>query len=165
MGNYKAPGASDYAEYNFAVDPEAASLVFSAGITGISMIGVDVTRSVLYNKAFDARLRSAGGQSAGTAADILATVGPEDLVDYADVKTSADDPVRGVHDVVAMGYALNPGLFQTRSLPLRIALDDACAGQTLIDEETPDHKNVRVITDVDRAALLHDIVDGIGRLP
>lgn len=156
MGNIQPQGSADWAEYNFAVDPEAAKIVFTSGFKRISMIGLNITRSVLHNGALDARLRASGGHIAQVAANILSTVGPEDKVDYASCHAYKGDPVRAVHDVVAMAYLTNPEIFTVEKKPIRIVLDPppAAAGQSIIDKVTPDHAAVEVITDLDRSAFL-----------
>lgn len=166
MGNYQVPGTDGYAEYNFAVDPEAAKIVLSAGIEKISMIGVNVTRTVLFNGRVETALRNIGNACGTVAANILATVGPEDHEDYADCKEYPHDPVRGMHDVMAMAYVARPDLFKTETLPLSVVTSPspAVAGQTLIDHENPDHASVIVITDLDRNGFLETLVDYVGAL-
>ena len=164
LGNFKADGASDYAEYNFAVDPEAAQIIFAAGVEAITMIGLNVTRSVLYNRDIEMTLLKCGNFCARRAAKILSAVGEEDLVDYASVKKDASDPVRALHDIVAMVAVDRPDIFTFEELPIRIRLDKA-AGQTVVAAETPDHPKVRVASKVNRAAFYKVFIDTISRLP
>jgi inosine-uridine nucleoside N-ribohydrolase len=164
LGNFKADGATDYAEYNFAVDPEATQIVFASGVENITMIGLNVTRSVLYNHDIEKALLKCGNFCARRAAKILSAVGEEDLVDYASVKKDASDPVRALHDIVAMVAVDRPDIFTFEELPIRIRLDKA-AGQTVIDRENPDHPRVRVATNVNKAAFYRTFIDTISRLP
>lgn len=168
MGNYKAPGAEDYAEYNFAVDPEAAKIVFKSGIKNITLIGLNITRSVLYNQSVDNRLRAIDTFAARTAANILSTVGEDDIQDYAQVRKTPTDPVRAMHDVVAMAAVDAPEIFNFENVPLRI-IDDpipAPGGQTIIDEKVHDHLSVRVATGLDCEMFLEKMISnisGVGR--
>ncbi|PIZ32131.1 MAG: hypothetical protein COY40_00025 [Alphaproteobacteria bacterium CG_4_10_14_0_8_um_filter_53_9] len=167
LGNYKVPGTEGFAEYNFAVDPEAARIVFESGIKDITLIGVDITRTVLFNHKIEKALRENKKACAVLAADILSTVGPEDHQDYADCKDFPEDPVRGMHDVVAIAYLTDPELFQSEMLPLRIITEGPpyVAGQLLIDEERPDHPAVRVVTDMDRTKFLEKLIRNLNTLP
>jgi len=164
LGNFKADGATDYAEYNFAVDPEAAQIVFSSGVQKITLIGLNVTRSVLYNHEIEKSLLKCNGFCARRAAKILSSVGDEDQIDYASVKTSASDPVRALHDIVAMIAVDRPDIFTFEELPIRIRLDGA-AGQSIIDHKNPDHPRVKVAVNVNKAAFYKIFVDTIGKLP
>lgn len=166
LGNIQVKGSDEWAEYNFAVDPEAAQIVFSAGFEEICVIPLEVTRSVLYNHDIDRDLRALGQTISGITAGILSTVGSEDKIDYASEMAFADDPVRAMHDVVAMAYLVNPELFTTETLPLRIVTQDppAGAGQTVIDHDAPDHPAVTVITDLDRDQFRAYLLSYIGKL-
>ncbi len=163
MGNYKAPGTDDYAEYNFAVDPEAAKIVFKSGFKKITLIGLNITRSVLYNQDVNDRLRAIGTIPAKTAANILSTVGEDDIQDYAQVRKTPTDPVRAMHDVVAMAAVDKPEIFEFEIVPIRI-IDDlppSPAGQTIIDHTTFDYPSVRVATKLDCDAFLDRLVKNI----
>lgn len=166
LGNLKVDGSGDYAEYNFAVDPEAAKIVFSAGIEQITMIGLNVTRTVLYNYKMEKALLDSGSKCALRAAKILSSVGEEDLEDYAGVKEFAADPVRALHDVVAMVCLDAPEIFTFEELPIRICVGDAPlpSGQTIIDNISPDSKNVRVAVGVDKEKFYKKTVDALKRL-
>jgi purine nucleosidase len=167
LGNFMAPGTTGWAEYNFAVDPEAAKIVFAAGISRITLIGVEVTRTVLFNHTVEKALRNCGKECATVAANILATVGPEDHHDYASLKAFPQDPVRGMHDVVALAYLTNPEIFTTETLPLRIETGPtpAVPGQSLIDTHQPDHSSVTVVTDLDRTAFATLLTRYLSQLP
>lgn len=168
MGNYKAPGTNDYAEYNFATDPEAAKIVFKAGFKAITLIGLNITRAVLYNQDVDRRLRAINTPPAKKSADILSTLGEDDIQDYARVRKTPTDPVRAMHDVVAMAAVDAPEIFKFENVPLRI-IDDpvpAPGGQTIIDEKNYDRPSVRVAVGLDCEAFLEKMISnisGVGR--
>ncbi|MFA5592255.1 MAG: nucleoside hydrolase [Micavibrio sp.] len=166
LGNIQVKGSEGWAEYNFAVDPDAAKIVFAAGIEEIFLIPLEVTRTILYRYDVDQKLRAQGGKAASLAADILSTVGPEDRIDYAAEMADAGDPVRAMHDVVAMAYLTDPEIFKTERMPIRI--EDGApplpAGQTIIDENNPDHPSVTVIRDLDRARFIELLVRYMGEL-
>jgi len=103
MGNLTVKGNKEgKAEYNFAVDPEAAQIVFQSGIENITMVGLDVTRTVLYNGALEKRLIDLNTKASILTAKILSSVGEEDLEEYKDQWQYPNDPVRAIHDIVAM---------------------------------------------------------------
>lgn len=111
MGNFTPLGATGLAEYNFAVDPEAAAIVLGSDIRDMTMIGLNVTRAVLYDGDLDDRLRATGAQLARGAADILSVVGPEDREDYKHLHKRPGDPVRAMHDVLAFAFMDRPEFF------------------------------------------------------
>lgn len=166
LGNLKVDGSDGYAEYNFAVDPEAAQIVFSAGIEAITMIGLNVTRTVLYNHKIEKRLLDCGTKCAARAAKILSSVGEEDLEDYASVKEFGADPVRALHDVVAMVCLDCPDIFTFETLPIQICVGNPPlpSGQTVINAEVCDKKDVRVATKVDSDAFYDKMVEALFRL-
>ncbi|MAS87844.1 MAG: hypothetical protein CMH30_07730 [Micavibrio sp.] len=160
MGNIQVKGSEGWAEYNFAVDPEAANIVFSSDIKNIFLIPLNVTRTILYGYAVDKALRDCGTKAAILAADILSTVGEEDHIDYASEKTDQSDPVRAMHDVIAMAYLTNPEIFETERLPIRVEIGEPplAAGQTLIDNKNFDNGSVTVIKDLNREKFLELLV-------
>ncbi len=64
-GNHSAA-----AEFNFACDPEAAEIIFGAGLP-IRMFGLDVGRICTVSRADAEALRALGGERAETVADHL----------------------------------------------------------------------------------------------
>ena len=158
MGNFIADGASDFAEYNFAVDPEAAKIVLKAGFKKITMIGLNITRQVLYNGKIEKELLSKGGRSAHRAAQILSTVGQDDVDDYGCLRQFPDDPVRALHDVVAMVYLDAPDIFVLKPYPIRICIEEA-AGQTIIDSVSPDCGEVFVAVEIDSQRFYEKFVE------
>jgi len=133
FGNISYDGGKTYAEYNFATDPEAVHQVLSSKIKQINLIGLDVTRKILYNGEIDKKLRSIGWMGISVA-DMLATVGPEDVLDYGVLRKNKNDPVRAIHDAVAMAYLIEPSIFVQEKIPLKIDLINT-RGKTLIDDE------------------------------
>lgn len=166
MGNYKAEGSDDYAEYNFAVDPEAAKIVFRAGFQKITLIGLNVTRTVLYNQEVDQRLRAIRSVTANRTAKILSTVGEDDVVDYGHLRKTPTDPVRAVHDVVAMAAVDMPELFEFEYVPIRIVDGPlpVAAGRSLIDSDNYDHPSVRIATKIKVDEFWGQLLENIGRL-
>lgn len=163
MGNYKIPGTEDYAEYNFVVDPEAAKIVFQASFKKITLIGLNVTRTLLYNKNIDAALREQNNIFTSRAADILSSLGEDDVEDYGHLRETPEDPVRAIHDVVAMAALDAPELFEFEEVPLYISADSNIApiGQSLIDPVNFDHSHVRVAKTINKAAFIERMIENI----
>ena len=166
LGNIEVKGTNGWAEYNFAVDPEAAKIVFAAGFEEIFLIPLEVTREVLYGQDLDDKLRACGRDVAKVAANILSTVGLEDRIDYASFMRSETDPVRAMHDVVAMCYLTDPDLFEIEILPLKIITEPApaSAGQSLINEQEADHKSVSLITTLNHQEFVNKMITYLAAL-
>ena len=163
MGNLTVKGNKEgKAEYNFAVDPEAAKIIFLSGIENITMIGLDVTRTVLYNGALEKRLIDLNTKASVLTAKILSSVGEEDLEEYKNQWQYPNDPVRAIHDIVAMAYVDTPEMFETEILPLRIDVDDI-PGQSVIDTKNPD-KLITVVTGLNCVSFFNNLCDNLKRL-
>ena len=135
MGNISFDNGKSYAEYNFAIDPEAVHFVLNSGIQAINLIGLDITRKVLYNDVIDKKIRTIQSQQAYAIADMLSTVGNEDNEDYANIKKHPKDPVRAIHDAVAMAYLIDNTIFTSEIIPIQIDLKN-CKGQTIQDSSS-----------------------------
>lgn len=160
MGNISFDENKTYAEYNFAVDPEATQIVFNAGIKKINLIGLDITRDVLYNQEVDKSIRLINTLKSHLIADMLSTIGKEDEEDYKNLKQSKTDPVRAIHDAVAVAYEIEPDIFKTEMLPLKIDMTGT-KGRTIIDENGI---MVNVIRSVNKKAFFDLIIESIKNL-
>lgn len=134
LGNIAIPDSPHLAEYNFAVDPHAADIVLRSGIADIHMIGLNVTRAVLYGEDMDRNLRKIKTKPALAIANILASVGEDDVVDYASVRKHNKDPVRAIHDAVALAYAEDPTIFKREQVNIIVPPTGKRAGQSIIDD-------------------------------
>lgn len=87
------------------------------------MIGLNVTRKVLFNAKWQKTFYGLPNKVAHKAADILSVVGEEDKEEYGHLRQTPDDPVRAVHDVVASLYMDTPGLFKSQKIYVKIVTD------------------------------------------
>lgn len=152
------------AEANIWNDPDAAEIVLSAGFP-LTMIGLDVTHQLLADLDW---LERCGG--VGTpAADLVHRTAPV----YVDFHRRAAS-VEGIHchDVATIAYLLRPDLFETRTLPVRVATNGVAAGATVaapeVSEDSPDvewrtRPPIEVATGVDAPAVLDLVFDHLCR--
>lgn len=114
-GTIEEPGnVGPGSEFNFASDPEAASIVLRSDIR-TTIVPLDVTRKVRVDRNYVEALR--GSPAGDTAADML-------LAYLQDDRRS-----RPLHDPCVMLLALAPHLFETELYRLSVNLgDDADAG-------------------------------------
>ena len=146
------------AEFNIWADPEAAAIVFEAGIP-IRMAGLDVTHQALVLPADIARLDGLGTRAGRVFADLMRFF----AIHHRD-RYGWDGPP--IHDAVAVAWLAEPGL--VHSSELRIDIETAgihTRGRTVADRErlTGRPPNATVGLEIDRARLIDVVVDAVGR--
>jgi purine nucleosidase/pyrimidine-specific ribonucleoside hydrolase len=128
-------------EFNMAADPEAAAIVFAAGVP-LVLVPLDVTRKVRATRAYTAALRASGKAEAIASADLI----------DAYFQSTEGGESRPLHDPCVVVLALAANLFGTETVPLAVDVGDGPdAGALAI---VPDGPAVTVATSVDAAAAL-----------
>jgi pyrimidine-specific ribonucleoside hydrolase len=159
MGGSIAEGnMTPAAEFNVWADPEAAQLVFDAGLD-LTMIGLDVTHKAVTGADVQRRLRQAGSIGVFVA----------ELVDFFTVYHRQTYGWEGapIHDAVAVAHLLRPGLVETKLRNVQIELvSELCRGRTVVDLwlRTDRAPNAHVGVDLDSGAFFDLLVERIGRL-
>jgi pyrimidine-specific ribonucleoside hydrolase len=146
------------AEFNIWADPEAAAIVFEAGIP-LRMAGLDVTHQALVLPADIARLDGLGTRAGHVFADLMRFF----AVHHRDRYGWEGPPI---HDAVAVAWLAEPGL--VRSSELRIDVETAgvqTRGRTVADREglTGRPSNATVGLEIDRERLIDLVVDSVGQ--
>jgi len=164
MGNFQIAGTDGKAEFNFATDPEAASLVFMSDIKDIAMIGLNVTRKILFNGHWRDRFRELHNVVAQRAADLLSYTNESHARDLGHLRKFPDDPVRAVHDAVAVAFIDHPELFTSHKMHVRIVTGapPEIAGQSLPsspNEFGTSRYPIEVVTDADTNKVLELMCD------
>ncbi len=140
-----------WAEANIIGDPEAAAIVFNAGIP-LVMVGLDVTLETRMTHAFLSSLTSGLPQLQ----HLLLSI---NKVYAAFYKTSQDWDDFPVHDSSAVAYAHNPTMFGTEQGRLTCILDGEQRGRTVF---APDQDGChRVCLSVDSTAMLDDYLANV----
>jgi inosine-uridine nucleoside N-ribohydrolase len=105
------------AEFNMHVDPEAAAEIFASGLP-IELVPLDVTRRVMLTRG---DLSAALGRYGGSTARFI-----EDFTAHGfEFETRRGDGGMALHDPLAVGVAVDPGLVTL--VPLHIAVE--CEGR------------------------------------
>jgi inosine-uridine nucleoside N-ribohydrolase len=152
------------AEFNIYADPEAADIVFKAGIP-ITMMGLDVThQAVLYTPAAD-RLRALGTASGSIAAE---------LTDFALQREGQwyGTPRMAVHDAVAVAHLAIADLVDVAAYDVQVDTGFGPArGRTVCDglpvrmARKDRQPNAEVGIRIDPRRFEDLLVDAFGRLP
>lgn len=120
--NGKFGNVTPFAEANIHNDPEAANVVLAGGWP-VTLIGLDVTTFCVMTNTEAADLAMVGGELGQFASDVSRG--------YA-AAYARYEGLDGccLHDVAAVAYALNPGLFDTRRGAITVCVDDTRRGET-----------------------------------
>ena len=159
MGGSVAEGnTTPSAEFNIYVDPEAAQIVFSAGVP-LLMVGLDVTHKALVGEPEKAAIRALGTPVATMVADLLDFFGHHHRERYG------WDAVP-LHDPCCVAEVIRPGLIRGR--PMHVEIETAgrlTRGRTVCDVwgVTGQAPNVEVGLDIDRAGFLEVLMDCLRR--
>jgi purine nucleosidase/pyrimidine-specific ribonucleoside hydrolase len=148
------------AEFNVFADPEAAHVVFSAGLP-VTMCGLDVTHQALATDEVLAALAALGTPLASIVVDLLGFFAER-------YRTLWGFPAAPVHDPVAVARVIDPRL--VRCVPAHVAIELAGAhtrGATVVDRfgVTGQEPNAQVALELDAPgfwALVHDAIRTLG---
>lgn len=146
------------AEFNIYVDPDAASIVFSAGIP-LTMVGLDVTHKALVGPDEQEQIRALGTPVARTVADLLDFFGRHHRERYG----WEGSPL---HDPCCVAEVIRPGLIATK--PMYVQIETASPltrGRTACDisGRTGQVPNADVGVDIDRDAFISILMDCLAR--
>jgi pyrimidine-specific ribonucleoside hydrolase len=144
------------AEFNIYVDPEAARIVFNAGVP-LTMVGLDVTHKAIITPAHSRELRETGGRVAIIVADLLDFF----TLWHNEVYQMGGAPL---HDPCAVAQVIQPGIVRTRHLNVDIEVHgELTAGRTVVDlwKVTGKAPNVHVGVDLDTPAFVTMLLDAV----
>jgi purine nucleosidase len=153
------------AEFNIAVDPEAAAVVFSAGWT-VTMVGLDVTLQASADAAVIARIGGLGRLAADLVLPCLLSQADGDEAGSVPgpAEVGTHDPE--VHDVCAVAYVARPDLLGSQ--PARVEVETTgrwTSGMTVTDFRAPQADcNAWVATAIDVPAFWDSVLDTYARV-
>lgn len=128
------------AEFNFAVDPHAAAIVFDSGIP-ITMLGLDVTRQATVTDEMICQVQAIATPVAAEAAHLLINYGSKDPC---------------LHDPAAIAWMLKPDIFKTVQAHVSVCTDSGAASGQVVAAVSERHlsgrlPNCTIVTHVDAA--------------
>ena len=156
-GGVRGGNRTAAAEFNIWADPEAAAIVFGAGVP-LRMCGLDLTAQLVVDDDVLAELRGIGTEPALMVADLL------DF--YCDAYEAATGARRAVlHDPCAVLALTRPGAVHVGRAPRRDrARRDATRGMTVVDErprlDLPP-PNCTVMRTIDRDGALRAVYESV----
>lgn len=138
------------AEFNFAVDPHAAAIVFDSGIP-ITMLGLDVTRQAVVTEQMVRDAQAIGTPVAQEAAHLLVNYGSKDPC---------------LHDPAAIAWMLAPEIFKTVRGHVAICTDSGPAAGQVVASVSERHlagrsPNCTIVTIVDAEAFGRLFLDAL----
>ncbi len=157
---FEVGNISPAAEFNIYVDPEAADIVFRAGIP-IVEASLDVTHNVLSTPERIAALRVLGNRSGIAVADMLGFSERFDMRKYR----WGGAPL---HDPCTIAYLLKPELFEGRQINVSIEVQsELTRGMTVADywQITDRPKNVLFLDSIDVEGFYALLTERLARLP
>ncbi|MGR3836990.1 MAG: nucleoside hydrolase, partial [Cognatishimia sp.] len=147
------------AEFNIFVDPEAADIVFRAGLK-LAVMPLDVTHKVLTTKPRIQALRDLNTVAGTAMAEMV------DFFERFDVEKYGSEGAP-LHDPCVIAYLLNPSLFSGRQINVEIECQsDLTLGMTVADwwGVTDRPPNAQFMGDVDADGFFSLLTERIGRL-
>ncbi len=147
------------AEFNIHVDPEAAQVVFRAGVP-VTVLPLDATHKALVTGARNDAFRALGTPVGTAVAEMT------DFFERFDLEKYGSDGAP-LHDPCVIGWLLRPDLFSGRSINVEIeTLSDLTRGMTVADwwRVTPRPANAFFVGDLDAAGFFDLLTERLARL-
>jgi purine nucleosidase len=158
-GYFEGGNITPAAEFNIYVDPEAAGIVFGAGLP-ITMMPLDVTHKVLTTRTRVERLRANGNRASLEMAGML-----EFFERYDEQKYGTDGGP--LHDPTVIAWLIDPEMFTGRRCNVEIETgSELTLGATVVDwwKVTDRTENALVIGGVDADRFFDLFIERVGRL-
>lgn len=158
-GFFEGGNITPAAEFNIAVDPQAADVVFRSGVP-IVMMPLDVTHKALTTRARLDRFRALGTRIGDACVALL------DFFERFDVEKYGSDG-GPLHDPTVIAYLIKPELFSGRHCNVAIeTASELTMGMTVVDwwGVTDRPKNAQVMRDIDADGFFALLTERIGRL-
>lgn len=159
-GCFEGGNITPAAEFNFFVDPQAAALVFAAGIP-ITMAPLDVTHQALTTRPRIAALRALGNRAG------LACAAWMEFFERFDEEKYGQEG-GPLHDPCVIAWLLKPELFTGRRCNVEIETgSDLTLGMSVVDwwGVTPRKQNALVLGGIDADGYFKLITERLGVLP
>ena len=147
------------AEFNIYVDPEAADIVFRAGVP-LVVVPLDVTHKALTSRAWIEGLRAMGTRVGSAVAGLTDFFERFDMAKYG----SQGAPL---HDACVIGYLLKPGLFTGRHINVTVETMGALTtGMPVADwwRVTEREPNAMFLGGIDRDGFYEILTERLARL-
>ena len=158
-GFFEGGNTTPAAEFNIFVDPHAAHVVFSSGIS-LVMMPLDVTHKALTTPDRLMRFYDLGTPAGDAVAGMLGFYDRHDISKYG----MEGGPL---HDPTVIAYLLSPDMFQGKEVAVQIeTAPGPTQGMTLVDwwGVTGDEANALVMNEIDDDRFYDLLVELIGRL-
>jgi inosine-uridine nucleoside N-ribohydrolase len=155
-GSVDRGNVTPYAEFNIYVDPEAADVVFRAGLP-VTMVGLNVTHQALVTEAVVARLAAVGTTLARVCVELMTFFRST----YHDLWGFAGPPL---HDPVAVARVIDPTLVECVRAPVAIeTTGEHTRGATVVDlhHRSGDPDNALVATRLDAPRFWDLLVEAV----
>jgi purine nucleosidase/ribosylpyrimidine nucleosidase len=132
-GGHSVGNTTASAEFNIWADPEAADMVFTAGIERLTLVPLDATHKALVTRA-DVERFAALGTPAGEAAARF--VGRR-IDAYSSGHRVAVSDAAPVHDALCTAFLVDRAVIETRPLYVRVETrGELTVGRTVMDTRT-----------------------------
>ena len=158
-GGYATGNMTAVAEFNIAIDPEAAHIVFNERWP-LTMVGLDLTHQALATPAVIDRIAAVGTAPAQFVLDLLAFYGEA----YRREQLFEHPPV---HDPCAVARVIDPSVMTTRRVPVDIELSGRLTrGMTVADFRLPAPRGctTQVAVELDQGRFWDLVVDALKRI-
>jgi inosine-uridine nucleoside N-ribohydrolase len=159
MGGGTFGNRAPVSEFNIWADPEAAAIVFDAGVP-LVMTGLDVSYRFVTTPALISRVQSIPGRLARVLGELFVFFSANYISRHEEGMLGA-----AVHDPLAVLAVTHPELFTRRARNVRIETrGEHTRGMTVIDQRTLLDRpaaNCDVQTDVDAGGAWEAVIDAI----
>jgi len=123
-GSLSGGNVTPASEFNLYVDPEAARVVFDAGVS-LTMVGLDVTRKVLFTDQRLKALEVAKNPSGIAAAKIM-----ESTIEH--LSRGSHPMVEAMHDPLTVANLIDPGILTLKEYYIEVETEgEFTAGETI----------------------------------
>lgn len=158
-GSTERGNVTPYAEFNIAVDPEAAAIVLASG-AAVTFCGLNVTHQALVTPEIVTRLEGLGTHLGRTCAELMTYFG-------ATYRKLWGFPAPPLHDPVAVARVIDPSLVSCTDAHVAIELrGDHTRGATVVDLHSylGRSPNARVATALEAPRFFDRVIAAVERL-